>query len=106
MLRCLIKENMKNFAEAKRVLPIIEHEISILADLYFKAKDAETVEPDDVEEREGQLESRVWRWREIYEIIKNAPKQAIEECFTCEGENGLPATRSVRICETCAGEDE
>jgi DNA-directed RNA polymerase subunit RPC12/RpoP len=26
-------------------------------------------------------------------------------CFTCEGESGLPPTRTVDICESCYGED-
>jgi hypothetical protein len=27
-------------------------------------------------------------------------------CFTCEGESGLPPTRTIDICEQCYGEDE
>jgi hypothetical protein len=57
-------------AEAARVLPLMEHEIAVLADMYFSAKDADSTTVEELDEREGLLEGRILQWRELIETQK------------------------------------
>jgi hypothetical protein len=57
-------------AEVTRVLPLMEHEIAVLADMYFSAKDTDSTTADELNEREELLEGRVMQWREITEMQK------------------------------------
>lgn len=38
------------------------------------------------------------------DVLGDAREAAPEPCFTCEGEQGLPATHTVKICAACAGD--
>lgn len=63
----------------------------------------EALEVAKVALRNGSTWEDRYRAHEIVVAAIGHPQET--KCFTCEGEQGLPATRSVLICEKCFGEE-
>ncbi len=77
----VVMEALAAAESAHRVPPLTEE---VVAAINEGRKDAE----------EGRTES-----------IESIRARLSEPCFTCEGENGLPATHMVKICSACAGDE-